>query len=260
MFERASIVELAQLAEVFGPPRALGPYLLTGLLASSSSALIYTATRGPFDVGEGVLKLTTSHHAARLRAELERLVRCADAGVSGVIRPARRELDWLPVPELMDAHVAVMALPFLSGGDLYAVRRARGPSQGLAREVALRLAATLRHLLELEEPMVHGTLTPRSVVLPSPGADLSELTLIDFGAAHDLRDVPPGDMRDLCGAEVAAFGSILLTLTQDSPGRLTEFARACSSARYASMADRRLWRALEQATSSGGRRLLRWPW
>jgi hypothetical protein len=260
MFERAAIVELTQLADVFAPPCTLGPYMLTGVLASSSSALLYTATRGTFDDGEGVLKLTTSHHAARLRAELDVLMRCADAGVEGVIRPVLRELEWLAVPELADAHVAVMALPFFSGGDLHAVRRTRGTSQEVAREVALRLAATLRHLLELEEPLVHGALGPRSVLLPSPGAELSQLTLIDFGAAHNLRDVPSEEMRKLCATDVAGYGTIMLELTQDSRGKLTEFASACASARYPSMADRRLWRDLQHATLAGARRALRWPW
>lgn len=260
MFERASIVELAQLAEVLAPPSALGPYLLTGLLASSSSALIFTATHGLFEDVEGVLKLTTSHHAARLRAELDRLVRCADGGVNGVIRPAMRELDWLPVPELMDAHVAVMALPFLSGGDLYAVRRARGPSPGLTREVALTLAATMRHLLELAEPMVHGSLSLRKLVLPRPDADLSQLTLIDFGDARDVGGLPPEEVRRLCEADVMAFGGVVLELTQGSPSGLGAFAESCAKAKYTSMADRRLWRDLERAAKSGGRGRWSWPW
>src|SRR5581483_1643119 len=113
--------------------------------------------------------------------ELERLVRCADAGVGGVVRPLLREVDWLPVPGLIDAHVAAVAMPFLSGGDLAAIRR-RGAHQrsagAFALEVGRVVATTLRHLVELSEPLVHGTLSVRSVLLPHPAAELSELTLI----------------------------------------------------------------------------------
>src|SRR4051812_16688218 len=108
MFERASIVELSQVADVLQPPSELGSYTLTAQLKQSASNLLFTATGGPFEGTEGVLKLTTSHHAPRLRVEAERLARCADAGVSGIIRALKREPDWLPVTGLLDAHVATL--------------------------------------------------------------------------------------------------------------------------------------------------------
>jgi hypothetical protein len=244
MFERASVVELAQLAEVLEPPCALAGYVLTGRLAVSSTALVYTATGEPFAQDEGVLKLTSTHHAGRLQWELECLVRCADAGVTGVVQPLWRELDWLPVPELLDAHVAALPLPFLSGGDLNAIRRASS-KENLALEAALRLGATLRHLLELPEPMVHGSLSMRSVLLPRPKANLAELTLIDFGSAKDLTGRSPHEVAELCLKDVKAFGSILSEL--DAEGPLKSLAADCRQGRYTSCADARLWRTLQRA-------------
>ena len=238
MFERAAIVELAQLEEVLQPPCELGPYLLTGQLKRSEQALVFTARGDVFGDDEGVLKLTSSHHAARLRAELERLVRCAEAGVPGIVRPAKPEPDWLPVTGLLDAHVATLALPFLSGGDLNAIRRTR---RDLAHEVALTVGGTLRHMLELAEPLVHGSLGPRSVLLPSPGANLSELTVIDLGSARDLADCSRAEAATLCREDVVAFGALLANLE-----RASHVAVDCRNGRFASMADPRLWRALRQ--------------
>jgi hypothetical protein len=238
MFERAAVVELAQLEEVLQPPCELGPYLLTGQLRRSEKHMVFTARGGVFGDDEGVLKLTSSHHAARLRAEFERLARCAEAGVPGVVRPARPEPDWLPVPDLLDAHVVTLAMPFLSGGDLNAIRRTR---RDLAREVALTVAATLLHMLELAEPLVHGSLGPRSVLLPHPGASLSELTLIDLGSARDLADCSRAEAAMLCREDVVAFGALLADLQP-----LSRTALDCRNGRFTSLADPRLWRALRQ--------------
>ena len=238
MFERAAVVELAQLEEVLQPPCELGPYVLTSQLSRSARAMVFTARGGVFGDDEGVLKLTSSHHAARLRAELERLVRCAEASVPGVVRPARPEPDWLPVPGLLDTHVATLALPFLSGGDLNAIRRTR---RELAHEVALTVGGTLRHMLELAEPLVHGSLGPRSALLPSPGANLSELTLIGLSSARDLADCPRAEAATLCRQDVVAFGALLADLEPASRVTLD-----CRNGRFVSMADPRLWRALRQ--------------
>jgi len=238
MFERAAVVELAQVEEVLQPPCELGPYLLTGQLKRSEHAMLFTARGGVFGDDEGVLKLTSSHHAARLRAELERLVRCAEADVRGVVRPAKPEPDWLPVPDLLDAHVATFAMPFLSGGDLNAIRRTR---HDLAHEVALTVGGALRHMLELAEPLVHGGLGPRSVLLPHPGAGLSELTLIDLCRARDLADCSRAEAAALCRADVVAFGALLADLEP-----ATRVALDCRSGRFTSLADPRLWRALRQ--------------
>jgi hypothetical protein len=240
MFERAAVVELAQLEEVLEPPCELGPYVLTGQLKRSERAMVFTARGGVLGDEEGVLKLTSSHHAARLRAELERLVRCAEAGVPGVVRPAKDEADWLPVPGLLDAHVSTLATPFLSGGDVNAIRRTQRGAL-LAHEVAVTVGATLRHMLELAQPLVHGSLSPRTVLLPSPGAGLSELTLIDFGNARDLADCTRAEAAALCRQDVIAFGALLADLEPAS-----RVAADCRNGRFASMADPRLWRALRQ--------------
>jgi hypothetical protein len=245
MFERAAVVELAQLEEVLEPPCALGPYLLTGQLKRSETAIVVTARGGALGDQEGVLKLSSSHHVARLQAELQRLVRCANAGVPGVIRPATQEPDWLPVPGLLDAHVATLAMPFLSGGDLNAIRRTHRTPR-LAHEVALTVGAALRHMLELSEPLVHGSLGPRSVLLPYPGADLSQLMLIDLGNARDLADCSRAEATAVCRQDVVAFGALLHDLTDGPEPALRPVIADCRAGRFASLADPRLWRALRQ--------------
>lgn len=245
MFERASVVELAQLDEILEPPCELGPYVLTSQLKRSDKAIVYTARGGALGDQEGVLKLTSSHHAARLRQELERLVRCANAGVSGVVRPVASEPDWLPVSGLLDAHVAVLAMPFLSGGDLNAIGRTRR-TRHLVHEVALTVGATLRHLLELAQPLVHGSLGPGSVLLPRPGADLSELTLIDLGNARDLADCSRAEAAEVCREDVVAFGALLQGLSDPADRTLRSAIADCRAGRFASLADPRLWRALGQ--------------
>ena len=249
--------QTVQLADVLQPPCLLGPYLLTGLLAMSTTALVYTAKGGTFAANEeGVLKLASSHHAARLKAELQRLVRCADAGVAGVVSPLAREIEWLPVSGMPDEHVACLAMPFLSGGDLRAARRA-GLLQGdTVMQVALRIGATLKHLLELPEHLVHGSLSARSALLPRPGASLSEVTLIDFGAACELSNCSNSEARERTRADVAAFGALLDELT-DAHGPLTSVRANCRARRYATMADARLWRDISRARDTK-----RWwrPW
>ena len=59
MFERAAVVELAQLEEVLEPPCELGPYLLTGELKRSATNILFTARGGVLGDEEGVLKLTS---------------------------------------------------------------------------------------------------------------------------------------------------------------------------------------------------------
>ena len=249
MFERASVVELDQLAAVLEPPSQIGPYRLTGRLARSHTALVFTASGGPFDSDEGVLKITNSHHASRLEAELARLVACSDAGVRGVVWPVLREQEWLSVPAMLDAHVAAIALPFLTGGDLYAIKRAR--PQGVGSEVARVIANTLRHLLELPTPMAYGNVSMHSALLPRPGAQLSELTLIDFASAVDLSNCTRPQAQAACKADVVAFGSLVLELDRG----LSALARACREGKYASMADPGLWRALAHPQQKWF-----WPW
>jgi len=240
MFERAAVVELEQLAAVLEPPCQLGPYRLTARLARSQTALVFTASGGPFDADEGVLKVATSHYASRQRAELQRLVQCSDAGVRGVVWPVLRDQEWLAVPGMLDAHIAAIALPFLTGGDLYAIKRARRP--GLTNEALRVIANTLRHLLELPTPMTHGGVSMRNALLPRPGAELSELTLIDLGSAVELSSCTRREAEVACKADVIAFGAAISELGTEMDG----LARACREGRYASMADSGLWRALAQ--------------
>lgn len=267
MFGPAATVELTQLWDVLSPPSRLGPYLLGGRLAQSEGALLFTATGGPFADAEGVLKLTSSHHAARLSAELERLVRCADAGVPGVVRPLAREAGWLPVPGLLDAHVATLPLPFLTGGDLLNIRRVRVSDHmptalatmesrrgrvhaaRLTLEVAHVLGTTLRHMLELPSPFVHGHLSPHCVLLPHPDAALSELTLINLAHALDLTNVSPAEAAAACQADVAAFGTLLSELLNGeyASRQLQSLIADSRAGRYANLADPRLWQALQRA-------------
>ena len=127
---------------------------------------------------------------------------------------------------------------FLTGGDLYTLKRAR--PQGLGYELPRILASTLRHLLELPAPLTHGNVSMRSALLPRPGADVSELTLIDFGSAVDLSDCTRQSAEAALRADVVAFGTLVSELDAD----LSSIARACREGKYTSMADARLWRAL----------------
>jgi hypothetical protein len=256
MFEGASAVALAQLADALQPPVALGPYRLTGQLAASATALVYTAEGGAFGTEEGVLKLSNSHHAARLSGELQRLVRCADAGVEGVVRPLARDIEWLPVSGVLDEHVACLAMPFLSGGDLRAARRAGLLQGGSVVEVALRVGGTLRHLLEMPQHLVHGSLGARSALLPRPGASLSEAVLIDFGNARELSNCSKAEAAELARADVAAFGALLEELSNGSE-RLGNVIANCRARRYATMADARLWRDVMRARAA---KRWWWPW
>ena len=256
MPEPAAAIELDQLSELLVAPCRLGPYQVTGRLAKSSTALVITAVGGAFGAREGVLKVTGSHHAARLAHELALLTRCADAGVRGVVRPVAPELDWLTVPGMLDAHVACLALPFLSGGNLLNLRHAVSPEArdvgAAARtiEVARTVGTTLRHLLDLERPLTHGQLSGRCVLLPLPRAPLAELTLLDFDAARDLIACSSPEIDALCRADVAAFGSLLGAFHGDAAAsrQLRAFIADCRAAHFSSLADRHLWRALQGAS------------
>jgi hypothetical protein len=261
--ERAAAVELDYLARALVPPCQVGAYALTGLLARSGTALLYTARGGVFE-GEGVLKLTGTAYAPILHRELTLLNRCALAQIAGVIVPVSPELVMVSVGDAdADRLAAGIALPFLTGGDLLVVvdRAARAGQLGqrLALDLARPLATILRHLVEdLPTPVAHGDLGPGSVLLPRAGALLSEIVLIDFDAAREI-----ADDRSPLTDDVHAFGELLRLLSTGRPdradpppdkgtfGTLVHRCRApAASGGYASLADARFWadlRAAEEA-------------
>jgi serine/threonine protein kinase len=242
-------------------------YELTGLLARSATALLYTAGGGPFH-GEGVLKLTGTAYAPILHRELELLNRCADARIGGVVAPVSRDLALLRVGNAdADRLALAIALPWLTGGDLLVVvdRAARGGRLGpqLALALARPLATVLRHLLEdLPTPLAHGDLRPRNVLLPRVGAPLADVVLIDFDSAREI-----GDDRSPLADDVRAFGELLLLLssgqvdTGPTPAARTPFdtlVRRCWSATagaaardgYTSLADAHFWADLQTAEAA----------
>ncbi|MBV9547734.1 MAG: hypothetical protein JOY61_25450, partial [Chloroflexi bacterium] len=68
--ERIAAAELEHLARSLRPPCQAGAYTLTGHVARTATALLYTATGPVFSGREGVLKLTGSMYAPILRREL----------------------------------------------------------------------------------------------------------------------------------------------------------------------------------------------
>jgi hypothetical protein len=231
---RAGDVQVATLAAELIPPCPAGPYALTGRIAQTSNALVYTATGGVFGRDEGVLKLTGSHFAPLLERELRLLNRCREAEVDGVIRPSSSEvvpltLHW-PDGGASDLSISAMALPFLTGGDLTEVARSHATRDGrlgpdLALRAGRRVLAIQRALLTLERPIVHGDVKLQNILLPAPAAPLSVLTLIDFDAARELdlpltrlAEAPPVVGRWLAD-DVRAFGEVLYELATGREAR-----------------------------------------
>jgi hypothetical protein len=242
----AAHVELDYLAVTLVPQCDLGPFTLTGRLARTASAVLFTARH---DSREVVLKLTGTAFAPALARELELLCACADADVPNVIRPIERDLVWAFASG--DRPAATLVLPRLSGGDLgtrmgRAARNGQlGP--GLALEVARPLANALRGLLcDLEQPLLHGDLRVGNVLLPSPASPLADLALIDLDRARELEPTA-------AASEVRAFGSILCLLATgherpgDRPvggGPFKRLLDRCLRGEYASLAERQFWRDL----------------
>jgi hypothetical protein len=291
--ERVGSAELELLAEDLRPPCRIGDFVLEGLLSKTTTALVFVARGGAFGPGEGALKLTGSAYAPLLERELERLQRCREAHVAGVVRPIRDELVWLTLDGEQDgddrpASVAALLLPFLSGGDLVQWIGTRATRAGFlgarpALEVGERVGALLRGMLELPRPLVHGDVKPQNVLLPEPGATLGELTLIDLDASSEL-DVFPTDLSraprgvvQCLVSDVNGFGELLYELAtgheppaegdanpETGNAAFDDLVVSCMNAdvdthAYTSLRDAALWRDLALARAVEDRRVRHGP-
>jgi hypothetical protein len=282
--ERVAATELAYLAAALEPPADIGGYTLTGQLARSATAVLYTARGQIFGTDEGVLKVTGTAYAPILERELRLLAQAASVELDGLVRPASAQLVWLAVGgSAADRPAAALALPFLSGGDLTAVaaRASRTGSLGvaLALQVARPVATALRGLLRvLERPVVHGDVRPQNVVLPSPTATFAEVLLIDLDAARELEPAiadrlerPPREVAAALVEDVHGFGEILCLLTTGrgdqpptsdvAPRAFEQFVRRClgrDGEQYRSMADEQLWHDLAAAEREHDRPAWHW--
>ncbi|MBV8717830.1 MAG: hypothetical protein JO020_28975 [Chloroflexi bacterium] len=267
--ERAGSAELDRLAGALQPPCQLGDFTLEGLIARTSTALVFIARDS--HGADCVLKITGSSYRPVLERELSLLNACRDADLRGVIRPLRTDLLHIENDEVPPATAIV--LPFLAGGDLvlwigaHATRTGRlGAAPAL--QVGELVGGILRDLLRLPQPIVQGDVKPQNVLLPRPDAPLNELLLIDFDASCAL-DSPisaasPQLARQVVG-DVNAFGELLFMVAtgreppvDEDPNPATgntafdALVERCITAEpatkgYASMAGDSLWRDMEQA-------------
>jgi len=255
--EHVASAELEYLAQALQPPCALGSFHVTGLLARSATALLFTARGQAFGEIEGVLKLTGSAYAPILGRELALLNEAASRDVDGIVRPLASGLLWLPVGgERADRPAAVLLLPFLTGGDLSALvsrtARAIGLGPHLALEVARPLGEALRALLtELDRPVSHGDVRAQNVLLPSPTSSASEAVLIDLDAARELPLAALSQADPALTADLRGFGEILTLLaggTRTGNRPFDTLVSGClTDGHYASLADKQLWRDLATA-------------
>jgi hypothetical protein len=268
--ERIAAAELDFLAGALVPPCQVGSFSVTGHVARSATALLFTARGGVFGDVDGVLKITGGVYAPILARELALLREAAAASIDGIVRPLVDDLVWLAVGgDRADRPAAALALPFLAGGDLatLAVRAGRSSALGakLALEVARPVGETLRGLLtELGRPVTHGDVRPQNILLPSPTSANDALTLIDLDAAHELEsDALSGSSRvPALLADVRGFGEILALLASGTTNLPTTGNRpfdtlvgnCLAEGQYASMADKRLWQDIASAEREQARR------
>ena len=269
--------ELERLADELMTPWRLGDYVLEGLISHTPTALIFVARGGAFGAGEGVLKLTGEQYAPLLERELSLLNRCQDAEIHGVVRPVRPSVEWMEHDG--DQKVAAIALPLLAGGDLVQlIGTHHGLGSGLALRIGTLVGGILRGLLGLPKPMVHGDVKPQNVLLPSPGASLEELQLIDFDSSEELEidlgqlSTAPRQVAQRLVNDVNGFGELLYILAtgrepsaEGEPDPATgntafdRLVRRCLSSEvfgtgYVCLADNALWRDLETALNFEHRR------
>ena len=286
--QRAGNAELDQLADMLQTPCMLGEYRLEGRIRKTSTALVFIAAGGVFGKHtEGVLKLTGQTYAPLLERELGLLNWCREAEIEGIVRPTRPELEWITIEGTDDAPptpVSAILMPFLSGGDLvqwigeHATRTGRlGPHLGL--QVGEQVGGVLRDMLRLPKPLVHLDVKPQNVLLPFPGAPLTELTLIDLDASEEL-DIPledfasaPREVAELLLQDVHGFGELLyvLALGREPPTDTTPdphtgnaafdrlvikclTAEADVDEHYVCLADNLLWKDLNSALQEEKRR------
>jgi len=256
---RSARAHLDRLVGALDPPSRIGPFALTGMLANTDTALVYTARGDVFGSEEGVLKLTSAGYAPVLLRELDLLLTCAEAQVEAVIRPHHAEAIPL-VARGVDA--VAIALPFYRGGQIG--RGARPFASRHALEVGNQVAETLRSLLELPRPIIHGDVRCENVLLPRRDASPAELVLIDFDVSRQLdasiETIDDPESAAVLHEDVRGFGRLLYEL---ATGReVTEVrshprtrnsalnrvvVRCLGGAPYASLADADLWRDLELA-------------
>jgi hypothetical protein len=258
--ERVAAAELDYLSDALRPPCQLGQFYLTGQLARSTTALLFTARGDLFGPeSEGVLKLTGGAYAPILQRELGLLHEAASAGIDSIARSPADDVLWLAVGG-QDAGrpAAALALPFLAGGDLAALAQRAGRTGALgavlALEAARPLGEALRALLtELDRPVVHGDVRAQNVLLPTPSSAIRELVLIDMDAAHVLDGsvvAPSGDSARLLADDVRGYGEILALLaggTRSGNRLLDRLIADCTEQRLTSLADQRLWHLLARA-------------
>jgi len=268
--ERIAAAELDFLAEALVPPCQVGSFSITGHVARSATALLFTARGGIFGELDGILKVTGGVYAPILARELTLLREAAAASIDGVIRPLADDLIWLAVGgDRADRPAAALALPFLAGGDVatLAIRAGRSSALGaqLALDVARPVGEALRGLLtELARPVTHGDVRPQNILLPSPTSSPAQLTLIDLDAAHELEpDALSGSSRiQALTVDVRGFGEVLALLASGTTNLPTTGNRpfdtlvgnCLAEGQYASMADKRLWQDIASAEREQTRR------
>jgi hypothetical protein len=277
--ERLASAELEQLADVLATPCRLGDYSLEGLIARTSTALIFIARGGAFDDHEGIMKLSGQRYAPLLERELGLLNACEAAEVLGVVRPIRSEVEHLDLDGVPGGSATAILLPFLAGGDLVQLIGTQATRTGylgpeLALQVGEHVGGILRQLLLLPKPLVHRDVKAQNVLLPYPDAPLTALTLIDFDVSDELdvalEDIAtaPRQVAQRLIDDVHGFGELLFVLATGADPPIDGVPQPrthnpdfdalvvmCLTSEahgpgYVCLADNRLWHDLEKALAT----------